>query len=248
MLLHQDLVLHVEVTHVVIKVDVFGNHKTSHASILNSSCEGDPGRVRVVYSIDGLGNSSFVARLVISIRSNKLTDVFNVRLKGSSHENILLKEVVSVEDVKYMTEGVLGLFANQIKLVKKSVLRDSVRHCHYQVIAVGEKLESVLQEVVRSTVKGSLHTEEGHSKSIFSPFWRFRDAGEVIKGLDELLNFRVLTVLYVLFNFRKRNKLLEVGLASSLEGSALLVEIALSDDSEVRHHSVEFSHSLDSLQ
>ena len=46
-LLHQDLVLHVEVTHVVVKVNVFRNHKTSHTGVLNSSCEGDPGRVRV---------------------------------------------------------------------------------------------------------------------------------------------------------------------------------------------------------
>ena len=77
---HQDLVLNMEVTHVVVKVDVLGDHETSHTGVLDSGCERYPSRVWVLNSVDSLGHGGFVAGLVSSIRGDELTDVDNVRL------------------------------------------------------------------------------------------------------------------------------------------------------------------------
>jgi len=80
MLGHQDLVLNVEMTNVIVKVDVLGDHETSYAGVLDSGCERYPSRVWVLDSIDSLGHGGFVSGLVSSIRGDELTDVSNVRL------------------------------------------------------------------------------------------------------------------------------------------------------------------------
>lgn len=82
---------------------------------------------------------------------------------------------------------------------------------HNQIVTIGEQVEGVLQEVLRTAVEHGLHAEKGNCKGILSRLGRVGDSGLIINELDNLLNFGVAGVLlivsdigeqYVLHNVR----------------------------------------------
>ena len=44
MLSHQDLILHVEVAHIVVEIDILADEESSYDRVLDASRKGQPGR------------------------------------------------------------------------------------------------------------------------------------------------------------------------------------------------------------
>jgi len=64
-----------------------------------------------------------------------------------------------VDKIKDVRERILHVFGAESEFAEKGVLRNGVRLSHDKVVSVWEKLECVLQEVDRSAIDCSFHTE-----------------------------------------------------------------------------------------
>ena len=66
---------------------------------------------------------------------------------------------------------------------------------HYQVVAVWEAVEGVLQEVLRSRVKGGLNAEESDGEGVLGLLRGLRDTLEIVDVLHDIVIVAVVTVL-----------------------------------------------------
>jgi len=66
---------------------------------------------------------------------------------------------------------------------------------HYQVVSVGEAVEGVLQEVLRSRVKGGFHTEKGDCEGILGFLRGLGDTLEIVQILHYIVIVAIVTVL-----------------------------------------------------
>jgi hypothetical protein len=77
--------------------------------------------------------------------------------------------------IKDMLESIDSLLERLSEVPEQLRLHYSVRLCHNQVVSFRELLKSMLQEVSRSRIECSFHTEQSNCKGIFETIWHFRD-------------------------------------------------------------------------
>ena len=74
--------------------------------------------------------------------------MLDVASRSSSNFKVLLKEGISMNNVKNMSEGVLGLLGDQSKLLQERILSYCVWLSYNKVISVREAVESMLEEIL----------------------------------------------------------------------------------------------------
>ena len=108
MLSHQDLVLDVEMTLVVVKIDVLTEEESGHDLVFDACRERHPwalvGRTNACLDLtQGLLTTIFI--LIAGLK--KLHDSVNIGLQSPGNKDILLEKVVSVDQVEHVGESVL---------------------------------------------------------------------------------------------------------------------------------------------
>ena len=101
-----------------------------------------------------------------------------------------------MHDVKNMLERVLCLLAWVRELSQELGLHNWMRLSDDQVVSILIFVKSILQEVGRSRIKCSLHTEQSYCESILKLLWSGWDRGQVVNLLNNLLDLIVFTVSF----------------------------------------------------
>ena len=112
---NQYLILYMEVGDIIFEVNILGDDKGSYNLIVYFSNES----VVDTSWIDSTLVERFVHFLGFVQMADQIFSSFKILLSDSMNVHILLKQVVSVHDVKNMLEGVLGLLCWEGKLVQQ---------------------------------------------------------------------------------------------------------------------------------
>ena len=164
---HEDLILNVEMAFVILKIDVFAHDKTCD-NRSHHLC----GEAKILghhFSQAGIPNlpyDVFGSLLSFSAALNQLTNVVNVFFSSAQHTKVLLVQVISMNDVEHVLEGIDSFLLYASKFVQEGTFRHGVRLGDNQVIAVGEFFERILEEIFAAAVERGFHAEQRDSEGI----------------------------------------------------------------------------------
>jgi len=142
----QNLILHMEMRDVVLKINIFGDDKHSNDLIKNFCHKTEVSASWV--------DSALIERLIHLLglieSGSKFRSLLKIILHDPLNIHVLVKQRVSVHDVKNVLESVLGSLSWMGELAQELRLNDGVRLSDDEIISIWVLVESVLQEVCRS--------------------------------------------------------------------------------------------------
>jgi len=197
-----------EMTHVILKVDITRDQERGDNSVQNFSSITEIGCCGLILASVLIFSTSFLSGFFWFARAhNQFLNGWDIFKNGTVHRDVLLKEVIPVNQVQHMLERVDWLLLHQGELVEEWALSNCVRLCHNQVVSVWESLKRILKEVLRAWIKCGFHTEEGDSEGVLSWFWGLRNMLLIVDLLADILGLGVWWIIPHTFNFRQKNKL-----------------------------------------
>jgi hypothetical protein len=144
MLTKQYGVLDVEMTLVVVKVDILGKQEGPNYLTANLAHEGKVGRVGVN---GGFVNLVIASMFVIGCLEKSL-DTYQIFWSRPGDMQVLLIKRITMHDIENVGERILGLLWYEVKFLEKTILCHSVGLSHYQIVTIREAIEGMLKEVL----------------------------------------------------------------------------------------------------